>query len=144
MRFLATLPLLFLSACLPMSAPFHIYPVEQPGRVSAIPCRFKLHFGWQHATLSASLPDGETYAATVDTRMPPPADQEMAQLWDRVFGAGYFTAKVLGSPKYFRADLKNPAGDSLKMEVHTIPGDNQGAVEGVAVASNGRLFEVGM
>lgn len=142
MRILVALSLLLCTACLPISAPFHIYPIGEAASSSPIPCRFKIHFGWQSATIIATLPRGETFSAAFDIHVAPP-DREMAPFWDKVFGAGYFNAKVLGSRQHFRIALRSAQGQEMQMELHGIPGDHRGGLEGVAVDGKHQLYKAG-
>ena len=134
--------LLLSTGCLPFSAPFHIYDVSAAGPTSPIPCRVKVHFGWQSASITARPPEGEVFTATFAMN-PEPPDRSMAALWDRIYGGGYFEAKVLGSRQHFRVTLKGDQGHELQMEVHQPPGLDRSGVEGVAVGSGGRLYKVG-
>ena len=143
MRVLATVSLLLLTACFPVSAPFHIYPISETGSGSAIPCRFRIHFGWQSATITASLPNGETFESVISTASSVPPDRELAPLWDKVFGAGYFNAKVLGSAQHFRTALRSQQGHELRMELHRMPGDRNNGFEGVAIDNNNLIYKAG-
>ncbi len=93
-RTTAVLPLLLCSACLPISAPFHLYPINSPASSEPIPCRLRLHFGWQTITITATLPNGGVFSGSFPTNITPP-NRELAPEWDQVFGAGFFNAKVL-------------------------------------------------
>jgi len=70
-------------------------------------------------------------------------DRELAPYWDQIFGSGYFNAKVLGSPRHFRTVIKNKQGAELILEMHQIPGDNRGGMEGVAINSNKDIYKAG-
>lgn len=142
MRSLTVVCLLLCTGCFPISAPFHIYPVNQAPGAFPISCRFKLHFGWQSATVTVTMPNGDIYSGSLNSSSPRP-DNAMAASWDQVFGNGYFTAKVLGSQRHMRFLLHNLQGDELRMELHTIPGDNQGGMEGVALDHNNHLYKAG-
>jgi hypothetical protein len=69
----------------------------------------------------------------------------MASTWDRVFGQGYFDAKVLGSPQHVRVALKGPEGREMKAEFHSLtrPKGGVSISEGVAVDAQGRVFKMG-
>jgi len=141
-RTTAVLPLLLCSACLPISAPFHLYPINSPASSEPIPCRLRLHFGWQTITITATLPNGGVFSGSFPTNITPP-NRELAPEWDQVFGAGFFNAKVLGSPKHFRTTLKSEAGEALVLEMHAIPGDTKGGMEGVAVDGHKGIYKAG-
>lgn len=142
LRLLALLTILSCTGCLPFSAPFHLYPITAAAQASPVLCRFKIHFGWQTATITATLPDGGLYSGSfpLSTGIP---DRELAAYWDQVFGAGYFNSKVLGSPRHFRSTLRNGQGAELTLELHQIPGDNHGGMEGVAISNNKDLYKAG-
>ncbi|GLH69401.1 hypothetical protein GETHPA_09340 [Geothrix rubra] len=141
-RSLAALALLSLAGCFPISAPFHLYPISAAPPQPPVLCRFKIHFGWQSATITATLPGGDLYSGSfaLHTAIP---DRELAPYWDQVFGSGYFNAKVLGSPRHFRTVLKNDQGAELVLEMHQIPGDNHGGMEGVAIDSHKGIYKAG-
>jgi hypothetical protein len=142
LRSLAVPSMLLFTGCFPISAPFHLYPINTSAQQAPILCRFKIHFGWQSATITATLPDSDIYSGSfaLATAIP---DRELAPYWDQVFGSGYFNAKVLGSPRHFRTTLKNKQGVELSIEMHQIPGDNRGGMEGVAIDSNKRVYKAG-
>jgi len=139
----AVLALLLSPACLPVSAPFHLYAMDPAAPQQPLPASIRIHFGWQTMTLTATLPDGNTYRGSIPTTFGPPSERTLAAGWDRVYGPGYFNAKVLGSPKHCRATLTSSAGATLLLELHAIPGDTKGGVEGVAQDAEGRLYKAG-
>ncbi len=141
-RTLAVLALAASLGCFPFSAPFHLYPLGAGGSPDPVPCRFKIHFGWRTATLTATLPGGEVFTGSfpLDTRAP---DRTLAPQWDQVFGAGYFQAKVLGSARHLRVTLASHRGGTLILELHAIPGDPHGGMEGVAVDAGQGLYKAG-
>ena len=142
-QILGALSLLLLTACLPVSGPFNLYPINSTTLTQPIPCKLKLHFGWQTITITATLPTGGVYSGSFPTNATAP-NRDLASYWDQVFGSGYFNAKVLGSPKHVRATLQNGQGDKLQLEMHSIPGDTKGGgMEGVAVDSNKDLYKAG-
>lgn len=141
-RILAVLTLLLSCGCFPVSAPFHLYPINSPNSSQPIPCLLRLRFGWQTMTITATLPNGGVFSGSFPTNITPP-DRALATYWDQVFGSGYFNAKVLGSPKHFRTSLKNNLGDELLLEMHAIPGDATGGMEGVAVDGKKGIYKAG-
>ena len=142
LRSLAVPSMLLCTGCLPIAAPFHLYPIDASPQQAPVLCRFKIHFGWQSATITATLSDGDLYSGSfpLNTAVP---NRELASYWDQVFGSGYFNAKVLGSPRHFRATLKNKQGVELSLEMHQIPGDDHGGMEGIAIDSNKRIYKAG-
>ncbi len=142
MRLVGPALLLCTSGCLPFGASFHLHRLEGADS-SPIPCHVRVHFGWQKATLTA-LPGGREVFTGSYPMVPTPPDRAMAPLWDRIYGTGYFTAKVLGSPQHVRVTLMAEGGRSIQMEVHHPPGSDRGGLEGVAVGPDGELYKVGL
>ena len=77
------------------------------------------------------------------------ADSEMAQIWDSIYGEGFYVSHVLGTRLYGRAGLATKNGDSLKVEfyrpeqpVASDPGSIPGAVKGVAKDDKGNIYKV--
>jgi hypothetical protein len=141
-RLIAVLSLLLFTGCFPVSGSFHLYPMNASPRQAPVLCRFKIHFGWQTATVTATLPGGDRYSGSFPLNSGVP-DRELASHWDEIFGTGYFNAKVLGSPRHFRTTLKNDSGEAMRLELHQIPGDNRGGMEGVAIDGSNRLYKAG-
>ena len=142
LRSLALPSMILFTGCIPMTAPFHLYPMNTSPQQVPVLCRFKIHFGWQSATITATLQDSELYSGSflLNTAIP---DRELAPYWDQVFGSGYFNAKVLGSPRHFRTTLKNKPGVEMILEMHQIPGDNRGGMEGIAIDGNKHIYKAG-
>jgi len=142
LRLLVLPSMLLFTGCLPVTAPFHLYPINASPQQAPILCRFNAHFVWQSATITAALPDNDSYSGSfpLNTAIP---DRELSPYWDQVFGPGYFNAKVLGSPRHFRTTLKNKQGIELRLEIHQIPGDNRGGMEGIAIDSDKHLYKAG-
>ena len=136
------LALLGCVGCLPMSAPFHLYPINSSPQKPPVLCRVKIHFGWQTATITAALTDRDMYSGSFPLTSATP-NRELAPYWDQVFGSGYFNAKVLGTPRHFRAGLKNSEGAEIILEMHQIPGDSHGGMEGVAIDTNKTIYKAG-
>ena len=136
--------LLICSACLPFSGPIHFHPVGTAPAVAPIPARFKVHGGWQTATIIATLPGGGAYEGSFRVGTPPPG-REMAHAWDCVFGPGYFDAKVLGSAQHARVTLVGPEGKHLQAEFHSLVSHPSGlsVSEGVLTDALGRIFKMG-
>lgn len=141
-RFLGVAALLLGGGCLPFSAPFHLYPINSIGPSEPILCRLKVHFGWQTITITATLPNSGEFSGSFPTDATAP-NRDLAPCWDQVFGPGFFNAKVLGSPKHFRTTLKSGQGEELQLEMHAIPGDTHGGLEGVALDRNKGIYKAG-
>jgi hypothetical protein len=145
MRIASILLLCLCTGCFPLSAPFHLHLVnEERGALSPIPCQFKVHFGWQTATIVATLNSGEAcqgHVNLVGSATPP--DRDMAPLWDRIFGQGFFNAQVLGSAGHSRVVLLGDRGTEIRLEFHRKAGDQQGGLEGVAIDKAGQIYKMG-
>jgi hypothetical protein len=66
-----------------------------------------------------------------------PRDEEMAPLWDSIYGNGFYVAHVLGTRLYARASLKSKSGDSLKVEFYRPEGNSKGDIEPLAASIKG-------
>jgi hypothetical protein len=72
----------------------------------------------------------------------------MAQLWDSIYGDGFYVAHVLGTRLYARASLKANNGDTLKVEFYRP--ENEGNVtttiasliKGVAKDDKGNAYKI--
>lgn len=66
----------------------------------------------------------------------------MSADWDRVYGAGFFTANVLGNPVFARAHLSCQQGTTLGIQFYLqVPGQI-GTARGVAEDSKGNLYKL--
>jgi hypothetical protein len=70
-----------------------------------------------------------------------PGGSKAPARWDGVYGAGYFTAHVLGSKDYARATLTGSKGTVLNVELSN-ENDTRGNTKGVAADNNGNVFKV--
>ena len=66
----------------------------------------------------------------------------MAADWDRVYGAGFFVANVLGKPVFARAVLTGPNGALLNVQLYDPKPGNVSAVVGVARDSSGNVYKL--
>src|ERR1700747_3481416 len=90
-----------LSACanLLVAVPGHLYPIEGPlTSVTPMPVyTVRISGVGNRGTLAATL-EGQALAGSWSPVAPDdPAANSMAADWDRVYGAGFFTANVLGT-----------------------------------------------
>ena len=146
MRIASILLLCFCTGCFPLSAPFHLHVItEEKGPINPIPCKFKVHFGWQTASIVATLNTGEVCQGQFNlvSSAAAPLDREMAPLWDKVFGQGFYNAQVLGSAGHLRLVLLGNRGTEIRLEFHKMAGDKNGGMEGVAVDKAGQLYKMG-
>ena len=147
MRYLAGLLLtVSLGGCgflIPVPVSIHLYPLQGPiaenKHVPAIPGTV---LGTVYtASLSVTLPDGETFEGPLAQVAPDQvANDDLAPVWDSVYGPGYYKAVALGSPARARGALKGSRGSTLFVETNrTSPAS---PLEGVAKDTNGNVFKV--
>jgi len=66
----------------------------------------------------------------------------MSADWDRVYGAGFFTANVLGDRVFGRASLSCQQGTTVAIQFYLrVPGDIT-STRGVAQDSKGNLYKL--
>jgi hypothetical protein len=87
-------------------------------------------------TWGPAVPSGAGTSTSAATR-----ELDLTRDWDSVYGAGYFSAHVRGSPLHARASLAGSAGSTAVVEVyneHNVCGETRG----VARDSHGNLYRV--
>lgn len=79
----------------------------------------------------------------------PPTDNEMAPLWDSIYGNGFYVAHVLGMRLYGRGSLTGNGGSTLKVEFYrpqegdgSAGNSGAGSVKGVAKDDQGNVYKV--
>lgn len=150
---LLVLPLLALAACR-HRAPEAATPIpggsttafvlEPQGGPDARPvhCRISFRPGQQLATIVADLPDGRSFGLSMPPGwIKPPADDELAPAWDRVFGQGYYGTHVIRQEGHVRLDMEGFQGGWLKLELCR-PSRGDAQAEGIAVDQAGHVFKV--
>ena len=74
------------------------------------------------------------------------APDEMAPVWDAVYGQGFYTAHVLGARMYARGQAKGDRGTVLDVELYRptdVPNDAGAAgTKGVAKDGNGNIYKL--
>jgi hypothetical protein len=138
-----------ISGCI-LSVPGGFSPVQGPlSKQSPIPTYAATMSGVLWGSISVVLDNGEvckgpwafvsyTPPGTSATAVTP---IDMTADWDGVYGAGYFTAHVLGSKDYARATLTGSKGTVLNVEFSN-ENDTRGNTKGVAADNNGNVFKV--
>lgn len=66
---------------------------------------------------------------------------DLSSAWDQVYGAGYYTAHVLGVREFVRTTLSCTGGTVIRMEASNEK-NTQGNTRGVAEDDRGNLFKV--
>jgi hypothetical protein len=117
----------------------NFYPIDGPyaqqNPVPVFAARGWLRVG--SLAINLSFPDGESISVDVADSVagPQAANDDMAAVWDRVFGPGFYTARVLGAPGHARGAGTGSMGTRLEVEVL-----GEG---GVARDSRGNIFKWG-
>jgi hypothetical protein len=136
-----------LSGCI-LSVPGGFSPVQGPlSKQSPIPTYAATISGLFSGSISVVLDNGEVFKGpwALVSETPPgtaavtPVD--MAEDWDDVYGAGYFTAHVLGSKVYARATLTGSKGTVLQVEFNN-ENNTPGNTKGVAADNKSNVFKV--
>jgi hypothetical protein len=142
-----------LSGCI-LSVPGGFSPVQGPlSKQSPIPTYAATMSGLFAGSISVTLDNGEVckgpWAFVSDTPSATSATAgaaavapiDMAADWDSVYGAGYFTAHVLGNKLYARATLTGTKGTVLHTEFSN-EDNTPGNTKGVAADNKGNVFKV--
>jgi hypothetical protein len=133
-----------LAACV-IDVPGHLYPVQGPLATRNPAPIYTLHISGilTSGNVSATLGGGESCRGNWSKI--PQDDANAAAMsadWDRVYGAGFFTANVLGNPVFARASLSCQQGTTLGLQFYLqVPGQIRSA-RGVAEDSKGNLYKL--
>lgn len=133
-----------LAACV-IDVPGHLYPVQGPlaARSPAPIYTLRMSGVLNTGSISATLDGGETCRGDI-AKIPQddPTASAMSADWDRVYGAGFFTANVLGNRLFGRASLTCQRGTTLGLQFYAqVPGQIS-SVRGVADDGNGNLYKL--
>jgi hypothetical protein len=123
----------------PLPVSVNFYPIDGP-YAQQNPVPVFAATGWLQAGsvgITLRFPNGESIHVDIadsitGTRA---ANDDMAPIWDRVFGPGFYTARVLGAPGHARGTAIGSMGTQLDVESL---GDS-----GVARDSRGNIFKWG-
>ncbi len=141
---LVTLVLSLLAGCMVM-APGHLYPVEGPLSTQAPVPIYKVTLSGvlTSGSMSATLPDGEVCSGGWTAIAQDDATAgSMSADWDRVYGAGFLVANVLGKPVFARATLTGTKGTNLQVQFYDPTPGQPANVEGVAKDNSGNIFKL--
>jgi hypothetical protein len=106
--------------------------------------------GLLSGTISVVVDNGEackgpwvfvSKAAAEGSDVSSPRAGNLAADWDAVYGAGYYTAHVLGNRLYARATLSCSKGGTIRAEFSN-EHNERGQTKGVAEDNNGNIFKV--
>jgi hypothetical protein len=158
MRKLAPVFLLsfFLASC---HATARLYPVEGPlANQAPLPVFVgKISGALYSGNMTVTGTQGEVFTGRWDTVKRPTKsgdaagattkDEEMARLWDSIYGDGFYVAHVLGTRLYARASLKASNGNSLKVEFYRPENQGHGeslaaTIKGVAKDDKGNVYKI--
>ena len=149
------LAVLVLSGCM---ATARFYPVRGPLASQAPPPVLvgKITGAFNSGTVSVKLKDGEICKGRWSTVSRPestqastvPTADDMAPVWDAIYGQGFYVAHVLGARLYARAVLSGNRGSTLNFEMykhedaHTDDSAGAGAIKGVAKDNSDNIYKV--
>lgn len=135
-----------------------LYPVQGPfSTQSPLPVfTAKMSGGFQSGKISAVLGSGETAAgrwkwtqtesaASGSSSANSAAAENMASVWDAVYGQGFYVSHVLGSKPFARAELAGNRGTTLQIEMYRPVGeggDTPVNFRGVARDDKGNIYKV--
>ena len=129
----------------------HLYPVQGPlSAQSPLPVfSTKLSGTINPRTISATLSNGEickgNWIVIPQARVQKGSDaattiNDLAPIWDTVYGTGYYVSHALGSKYYDRAVATGNKGTVLTMELYVDSGD--GDMKGVAKDNHENIYKV--
>jgi hypothetical protein len=148
--------LLFLSGCM---SNLRFYPVEGTLAEKTPPLVLVAKMtGLNSGNMSLKLADGEVckgrwaQVKLPDTRdsgtSKVPSSPEMAAIWDKIYGQGFYVSNVLGTRHFAQATMKGLKGTQvdLEMTAREGPGANDPLhdIKGVAKDSRGNVYKVVM
>jgi len=119
-------------------APVPVYSGKISGLINAGSISFVLNNGetcqgrWNRIVLVKD-PQGAQSA-------PVPVSPDMPAIWDQIYGAGYYTAHVLGTALHAQASITGSRGTVLMVEFYRANAAPQ--IYGVAKDSNGNIFKM--
>lgn len=117
----------------------HLYPVQGPLMQTSPNLAIPLTAGF---SASITMPSGETFTGK-STRVDPGdvTANKTAPQWDLVYGAGFFTANVLGAANRSIARLKGSRGGTLIVEFLF---NQNGTAKGIAMDEAGNVFKMAL
>jgi len=128
----------------------HLYPVQGPLASQTAPpiYSFRMSGAFNSGTVSATLAGGQVYHGTwtLVSRQPQDGANQPAvdwrQVWDAVYGSGFYNANVLGAPLHVRSAMTDAQGTTLNVEFYrrNIPGQMT-EIRGVAKDASGNIYK---
>jgi hypothetical protein len=136
----------------------HLYPVQGPLAAQAPPPIYiaKMTGAFNSGNLSVTLTNGEIFSGpwreiTVKERAQraiagAPGEFSLATAWDVVYGQGFYTSHVLGTPLFLQTVLTGKMGTVLQVEMYRQDhgSDSSAAIDikGVAKDSKGNIYKI--
>ena len=139
---------LLLAGCpanLLVRVPGHLYPVAGPLSAQApLPgYRVIISGAGDSGSISVTLQDGAARTGRWARLQPDdPSANALSGAWDRLYGAGYFVAHLLGNRGVYRAVLTGNAGTTLTVDFYDLDAARMDRVKGVAMDNNGNVFKL--
>lgn len=128
---------------IPVPISINLYPLRGPiaEHKPAAPIGATMLGTTRTASLSVTLPDGEIFEGPLTAMQPEEAvNDDLAPVWDSVYGPGYYAAVAIGSPAHARGTLKGSRGSTMLVETNRT--SNAAPLEGIAKDSNGNVFKL--
>jgi hypothetical protein len=128
-----------------VKVPGHLYPIEGALVAQAPLPVYKVTISGvgNSGTMSATLQGGEVCNGRwARLRPDDPSANGLSAAWDRLYGAGFFAANVLGNSGADRAVLAGDKGTTLTVEFYGLDPVRMSEVRGVAMDNHGNVFKL--
>jgi hypothetical protein len=146
---------LFLFCALPLLSGCYrlgrLYPVQGPLAAQTAPPIYaaKMTGAFNSGNITVTLANGEVCTGAWGLVSSKPTDAGAAssvnwpKAWDTVYGSGYYTANVLGTPLHVRSALTGSKGTLLDVEMYRrdVPGQLT-EIHGVAEDNRGNIYKI--
>ena len=133
-----------------------LYPVQGPyAALSPVPVfTAKASGAFKSGSISVVLKDGEKGSgrwiaaeagpASVMNTSAGGSTENMASIWDFIYGQGFYVSRVLGSKLFARAEVHGDKGTVLQMQMYRSPGDDDAPINirGIAKDNHGNIYKV--
>ena len=130
--------LIALGAC---SSAFRLYPVRGPWPAgNPVPILHGAMRPPNPGTITLELPDGEVLTGKWSSAPATSPEANLGALWDEIYGATYFTARVLGQWNHGTAVLTGPKGSRVQLDF--LFGRDNPTGLGVAKDAQGGVYKV--
>lgn len=128
-----------------------LYPVQGPLANQTAPPIYaaKMTGAFNSGNITVTLANGEVcrgawgLVSQKPTEAGAPLSVDWPKVWDAVYGRGYYTANVLGTPLHVRSSLAGSSGTTLDVEMYrrNVPGQLT-EIHGVAEDNRGNIYKI--